>query len=171
MRTYREGELEFVFPESMVSFLKFDDPDSHGLSAMKAVDFILEFPNSHVFVEVKDPDTSRSDGDRRAKFISKLESGKLEGDLVYKYRDSLLYRWCEDEIKKPVHYVVLLQLSSLKARDYQLWMDRLKRRLPSGRADSWTRTLVDSVSVLNIRAWNQLGSLGRVRRSAALPGG
>ena len=64
MNPLTEGKLEFVF-EGAVSARKFDGHD-HGLShCMKAVDFIVEFQDQYLFVEVKDPQNSGATEDRR----------------------------------------------------------------------------------------------------------
>lgn len=159
-----EGELAFTFPDSALSVVKFDDPKTHGASVMKAVDFIVEFPDYDLYVEVKDADHSEADEGRRQAFLEKLKSGKLENDLVYKYRDTRSYRWCEGKTTKPARYVVMLQLETLQPRDYQLWTDKLKQRLPLEGPASWSRPLVDRVWVINAATWNRLGVFGAVAR-------
>ncbi len=101
-----EGGLEFNFSDAIYGF-KFDETDKHnehyhGLShCMKAVDFIIELENDYLFVEVKDfhdPERYRdSEGFK-----------KLKNDLKIKLRDSLLYRFAEDRIDKPVRYLCLI---------------------------------------------------------------
>ena len=165
--THREGELAFTFPPHATKVIKFDDPATHRASVMKAVDFIVEFPDHDLYVEVKDADNSEADEARRRAFLEKLSSGKLEGDLTYKYRDSLLYRWCQFQPGKPIRYVVLLELATLQDRDYQLWTDKLKRRLPLVGPPSWLHRMVERVWVMNAERWNRTGVFGTVSRQTA----
>ncbi len=160
----QEGELTFTFPPSALRVLKFDAPASHQVNGMKAVDFVVEFRDYDLFVEVKDAEKSTADATSRNKFLAKLQSGRLETNLIYKYRDSLTYRWCEGRSASPVWYVVLLELATLQPRDYQLWTDTLKRRLPLQGPPNWTRALVSKVWVLNTAEWNKLSVFGSVRR-------
>ncbi len=52
---FAEEDLEIEIWR-VVDARKFDDPPSHGLShCMKAVDFIVERPDSYLFIEFKDP--------------------------------------------------------------------------------------------------------------------
>jgi len=51
-----EGDLSFTF-NGALSAIQFDDGSTHGLThCMKAVDFVVEFQDYYLFVEVKDPD-------------------------------------------------------------------------------------------------------------------
>ena len=77
-----EGELEFVF-EGAVSAWKFDGPD-HDLTCMKAVDFIVEFQDKYLFIEVKDPHNSCAPEDRRRQWIEDFTSSRLDQALKYK---------------------------------------------------------------------------------------
>lgn len=110
----QEGELEFDFKNALKG-RKFDDPKTYRLShCMKSVDFIVEFPDKYLFVEVKDPQQSGVTEDRRQKWCKKLTSGKLDQDLKYKYRDSFLYEWgLERGDDKPILYAVLIGLDTL----------------------------------------------------------
>ncbi len=158
-----EGQLEFTFAGAICG-QKFDDPQTHQLSVMKAVDFIVEFQDYYLFVEVKDPDNTNTTPANRQSFGRKLKSGKLEADLKYKYRDSFLYRWAVSAVDKPVKYVVLLEMASLQSRQYQVWTDKLKRTLPLVGPPTWTNQVVGDVWVMNMNTWNSIGVFGSVRR-------
>lgn len=158
-----EGQLEFSFT-SALGGIRFDDPTTHQLSIMKAVDFVVEFEDYYLFVEVKDPDDTTTTSENFTAFRTKLTSGKLENNLKYKYRDSFLYRYACGKDDKPIKYVVLLEMQSLSARDYQLWTDKLKRGLPVTGPASWSRQIVNDAWVLNMATWNQIGAFGSVRR-------
>lgn len=166
MVPHREGELAFTFPSTALSVVKFDDPVTHGASGMKAVDFIVEFADFDLYIEVKDADNSATDQPSRAAFLEKLKSGRLENDLTYKYRDTRTYRWCAGKASKPARYVVVLELRTLLPRDFQLWTDNLKRRLPLDGPASWSRPLVDQVFVMNAATWNKLGLYGAIVRES-----
>ena len=54
MTVFTEGSLQITV-DSTVNARKFDGA-SHGLShCMKAVDFIIDLPDSYLFIEFKDP--------------------------------------------------------------------------------------------------------------------
>lgn len=160
----REKQLVFDFIDALDA--KTFDNSSHGLShCMKAVDFIVEYSNFDLFVEVKDPDHTRATSKNHTLFEEDFKSGKLVNDLVGKYRDSWLYRWAEGR-DKPVRYVVLLQLSTLGPPELGVFADHLKRRLPMNapKVPSWTRHFLAGAAVLDIRQWNEFGHYGTVRR-------
>jgi len=153
-----EGELEFDFTDAIDGF-KFDETDTasahfHGLShCMKAVDFIIELPNEYLFIEVKDPSHSESTDERRGKFKNKVTSGKLLSELVQKYRDTFLYRWAENKVDKPIHYICLITLESPLVLHL---MKKLKKQLPEGKASPrWQQGIASSCIVVNIENWNQ----------------
>ncbi len=153
-----EGELEFNFTNAIDGF-KFDEKDKlsahyHGLShCMKGVDFIIELSDKYVFIEVKDPSQSGSTDERRDKFKNKVTSGILLSEIVQKYRDTFLYRWAENKVDKPIHYICLITLESPLVLHL---MKQLKQQLPEGKAGPrWKQGIVSSCIVVNIENWNQ----------------
>lgn len=167
--TLREAELVFEF-EGALEAKRFDDKRKHGLShCMKAVDFVVEYPDHELFVEVKDPDNTQALPERRLEFAQKLESKELMRDLARKCRDSWLYRWAEAR-DKPVRYVLLLQLSTLTPAMLLTLTDRLRRELPVAGPQTWTRPFVARAVVLDMRQWNALERYGTVRRVPIAPG-
>jgi len=138
MPVIQEGELRFTFPAG-AGVLRFDG-NSHGLShCMKAVDFIVEFADFYLFVEVKDPDNTQATPQRRQVFASQLTQPDFPRAIARKYRDSFIYRWAEQKLDKPVRYVVLLQLSTLQAPQFLALDQALKRELPvSNTPPSWS---------------------------------
>ena len=93
MTRLQEGDLRIALPNP-AKVSKFDDPASHGLShCMKAVDFVVEFEDWTLFLEVKDPDDPRAASRERQKRAARFRSDELDQDLVQKYRDSFLYQW------------------------------------------------------------------------------
>ena len=156
----RESGLEFDFTDAIDGF-KFDEPDKqnhhyHGLShCMKAVDFIIELQNDYLLVEVKDFHDPEQ-------YHNSDSFKKLRNDLKTKLRDSLLYRFAEDQLDKPVRYLCLMTLEdALNSR----LMKELKRIVPEGIASTkWKRSLAKSCIVANIDRWNMNFPKWKVRR-------
>lgn len=166
-RVLRESELEFRFPGESRPW-KFDDPATHGLSSMKAVDFVVELPDHDLFVEVKDPDQSGATEARRQQFGEKLRSGRLIHDLALKYRDTWLYRHGHGSSLRAVRYLALIQWSRLDEALMSNLTDKLRKELPmrgpGGRA--WANPLATDAMVINVAGWNRLRRYGSVRRNA-----
>ena len=70
------------------------------------------------------------------------ESGRLDEDLKYKYRDSLLYEWASGNARKPIHYWILVGMDRLKEPELMTRTDALKGKLPlrGPRSEAWTQT-------------------------------
>ena len=65
----------------------------------------------------------------------------------------LLYRFAENKIEKPIHYICLLTFENALNISMQ---KALKHELPVGRAGTrWKRDIVKSCQVLNPKKWNQ----------------
>jgi len=152
-----EGSLEFEFKNAINGF-KFDEMDNsssnyHGLShCMKGVDFVIEFDDYWLFVEVKDPDHPDTTEERVNKFKEKAISGSLISDLVLKYRDTFLYHWAENKTEKQIMYVCLI---TLECALISKLMSDLKRQLPEGSPNTrWKRPIAQSSVIANIDTWN-----------------
>jgi len=146
----REGKLIFDFATAIDAF-KFDEtnsalPSFHGLShCMKAVDFVVEYEDHYLFVEVKDPPDYNRYGTEKEKV-------DLVKNLVSKFRDSFIYRWGEGKIDKPIYYQCLVEIDN--AQTLYL-MDKLKRQLPMKKIpSSWKYPLAKLCAVANRRTWN-----------------
>ena len=155
--TFTEEDLELEI-RRVVDARKFDDSPSHGLShCMKAVDFIVEYPNLYLFIELKDPQNPNAKPHSQKCFIQRFMSGQLDEDLKHKFRDSFLYEWAAGRADdKPVHYLVLIALASLRKADLDRRTDALQAKLPlhGPQSGSWIRSLVRSCTVFNMAAWN-----------------
>jgi hypothetical protein len=158
MSVLKEGNLEITIPNA-TGYRKFDDPTTHGLSCMKAVDFIVEMSDHLLFIEIKDPeDPLATSEDRRTQFIEDLKSGKIDDALKYKYRDSFLYEWASGRVtNKPIFYYVIIAIKNLSAADLLHRTDELKRKLPLHGPDSgeWKQAIVNGCAVFNINSWNK----------------
>lgn len=157
MKVLQERNLQVTFQDEVDAW-KFDD-ESHGLShCMKAVDFIVEFPDRYMFLEFKDPQHPDASQRDREKFISEFRQGQLDEELKYKYRDSFLYEWAAGRADKPVHYVVLIADDALTDAELTVHTDALGRILPVKGPDSglWAKRIVESCVVFNLKSWNRL---------------
>ncbi len=156
MTTLREGNLQITFPRSAKA-RKFDDPKSHSLPCMKAVDFIVEEAARISFIEIKDPDHPNAAAERSSKFIQKFRSGKLDENLKYKYRDTFLYQWASERVDKPIYYWVIIALDKLTEAELFARTDDLRRGLPLKGPPSgeWKRRIVTGCMVFNIDTWNR----------------
>ena len=151
--TLTEGDLQITV-NNAEDARRFDG-SNHGLShCMKAVDFIIELSDSYLYIEFKDPYQPGSTQESRQEFIQRFESGVLDEDLKYKYRDSYLYEWASGRADKPVHYAVLVAAEDLSDDVFLMRTEDLKRKLPIIVPDSWTRPIVDACYVFNIPMWN-----------------
>ncbi len=161
MKIVQADGFEFRFEDALEAFV-FDEKDStkptfHG-APMKAVDIVAEFAEAYVYVELKDYDDSSmydvpgamTDDEKNAR----QDSFKwLKNYLKYKFRDSYLYRYAEQKVEKPVHYVCLITFdNALNSR----MQKSLQHELPVGRASRrWTRVLATSCHVVNMDKWNE----------------
>jgi len=158
--TFTEGDLRIEI-KGVVDAWKFDEPTSHGLShCMKAVDFIVERPDCYLFIEFKDPQAPGAKGKRQKTFVQRFQSGNIDEDFKYKYRDSFLYEWASGRAAKPIHFLVLVALNTLQAADLVRRTDALKKKLPLQRSkpSPWPRPFVQSCQVFNLATWNQFNS-------------
>lgn len=156
MTTFTEGNFRIAFPRGARA-RKFDDPESHGLSCMKAVDFIVEEDDRVSFIELKDPEHPRAKEGNREDFIRRFHSGKLDEDLKYKYRDTFLYEWASGGLDKPISYWVVVAIETLTSADLSMRTDDLKRKLPLNGPPSgkWKRPIVTDCMVFNVETWNK----------------
>lgn len=123
---------------------------------MKAVDFILELDDEIWFVEFKDPDNPRTQEKAREEFIENMKSGKLDADLTTKFRDSYLHELASGRADKPIHYLVLIALKTLKAADLLRRTEALRKQLPvKGPAGQPWNPYVKSCAVMDIATWNK----------------
>ena len=155
--TFCEGDLK-IEVKGVVDAWKFDEPARHGLShCMKAVDFIVELPDSYLFIEFKDPQAPGARQQNQQIFFQRFQSGKIDTDFVYKYRDTFLYEWASGRAAKPIHFLVLVALNTLTSSELVRRTDALKEKLPLQRSSPgpFQRTFVQSCNVFNLTTWNQ----------------
>lgn len=169
MPAFTEGNLQFDFPTAL-RHEKFDDVTTHFLThCMKAVDFIVEFPDRIVFLEVKDPQHPKATPVAVTEFEQKLHSGKLvENELRPKCVDSLLYKLATQDIDphKPIYYYILIALDTLGEPELATMTDELKARLPVVEAGGrvWGKFaaagkpahFIQGCAIFNLATWNRM---------------
>lgn len=155
----RERDLEIDFTDAIDAIvfdqMKADKPGYHGVGQMHRVDFVVELEKAILFVEVKDLGNPKAQAEGLAKFHGELQDGTLSDTFAAKFIDTFLYRWAEDCLNKPVHYVSLVTLgdSSLLPN----FSDEIAKKLPPmGKSvPRWQRQLAENCQVFNIDLWNQ----------------
>ena len=156
MTILQEGDLRIDVGDAL-NARKFDG-DAHGLShCMKAVDFVVELSDRYLFIEIKDPVNPQASAKRSREFIRSFQSGELDEDFKYKYRDSFLYEWASGRADKPIHYLILIAHDDLDGEALNRRMDALKSKLPllGPGSQDWRRPFVSGVGVFNLSAWNR----------------
>lgn len=156
MTVFTEGNLQIVI-NGALDARKFDDA-SHGLShCMRAVDFVVELADHYLFIEFKDPQHPMAPAQAAADYRRQFQSGQIDEELKYKYRDSFLYEWASGRADKPIHYLVLIALADLDDSDLLVGQDRLEQKLPllGPSGGQWPRPIVHSCVISNIDTWNR----------------
>ena len=151
-----EGKIKFDFTAAL-NAKKFDDPTSHQLSVMKAVDFIIEEDSRFLFIEVKDPQNPLANLENASKYLDNFKSGRLQSMLKYKYRDSYLYEVASGNINKNIIYVVIIAHDTLTDADLLMQNDLLKKGLPiNGPSGHSWKKFVEGSMIVNLEKWNIL---------------
>jgi glycerophosphoryl diester phosphodiesterase len=166
MTTVQELDLELTFQEAN-RVIHFDDAAYHGASTAKRVDFIAEYENHDLFVEIKDPDNPAAENPEA--FEKKLKSENLVQSLSGKFRDTLFFRSIQGKGERGIVYIVLISMEKLDRALLLAKQDELRRSIPLSHAD-WGRDCATSCIVLNVAQWKkQFGenSLRRISEGAA----
>ena len=150
----QERDLEISISEA-VKARKFDEPSSHRVSFMKAVDFVVEFADRYVFIEFKDPQQPGSELASEQDLIDYYQSEKIDNELIYKYRDSFLYEWAAGRAERDVYYLVLIAIEQLTTADLDKKKKDLDRKLPTGTPSTWDRPIISGCGVFNLASWNE----------------
>lgn len=160
MTRVQEYDLEIAFPEAK-AVIHFDDSTYHGNSTMQRVDFIAEYEERSIFIEIKDPDNPAAQ--EVPAFEQKLKSGKLVQSLSGKFRDTLFFRSIQGKDDISVVYVVLLSMKTLEAALLLTKQDELKKSIPMRHAD-WARDCAASCIILNVEQWKKRFGDQSIRR-------
>ena len=167
-----ERDLRIDFTNALDGFV-FDQmkpalPNFHGIAVMHRVDFIVELAEAWLFVEVKDPGNPKAQAKGLQKFHTELNDGSLGDTFAGKFMDSFVYRWAEDKLDKPIHYISLVTLEAALLLNLS---DEIARKLPPmGMAvPRWKRQLFENCQVFNIETWNENFPKWPVTRLSAIP--
>ena len=164
---FQEGDLQITIRNADKA-RKFDEPTAHGVGFMKAVDFIVEFPDRYLYIEFKDPQDPGTPQAGLETFIEDFQNERIDTDLIYKYRDSFLYEWATGRADRQSYYIVLIAADSLTTADLDKRTQDLGRKLPVGMPNTWNRPIAAGCGVFNIATWNQqFPDLAVTRLSAA----
>lgn len=168
----RDIEIDFTDAIDALVFdqMKSSQPNFHGIGEMHRVDFIVEFSEAIVFVEVKDPSNPKAQAKGLEKFQQELNDGTLSSTFASKFIDSFFYRWAEDKLSKTVHYLSLVTLDGEVLPNLS---DEIARRLsPAGKSSiRWQRHPVQNCQVFNMETWNENFPKWPVTRLTAVAGG
>jgi hypothetical protein len=145
-----EDDLEFDF-DGALTVLKFDD-GTHSASSVQPVDFIVEYTDHFLFIEVKDPDVPNPAN--LEAFRKKLSSGELIKNLARKYRDSRFFLSFQQNQTKEFKYVVLLSMQSLDDALLLSKQDELHRSIPLSHP-SWQTNSATACAILNLAQWQK----------------
>jgi len=154
----RERDLEIDFTNAIDAIvfdqMKAEKPGYHGIGQMHRVDFVVELDETILFVEVKDPGNPKAQAEGLAKFYGELQDGTLGDTFAAKFIDTFLYRWAEERLDKPVHYISLVTFEDSELLPN--FSDEIAKKLPPmGKAvPRWKRQLADNCQVFNIEQWN-----------------
>ena len=153
MTVFTEGGLEITF-NNVVNAQRFED---HGLTCLKAVDFLVELPDRFLFIEFKEPHDPED-------YAERFKKNQLDQNLKYQYRDSFLYERASGRAHKDNYFYVLIALDNLKTADWQRRTDALKKALPVGLPGGWISPIANDCRVFSIMKWNQFFPDFPVRR-------
>jgi hypothetical protein len=158
MTVLKERDLQIEFTNAVDGFV-FDQmkpalPNFHGIAVMHRVDFIVELAEAWLFVEVKDPGHPKAQAEGLQKFHAELNDGTLGDTFAAKFVDSFVYRWAEDKIDKPIHYISLVTLEAALLLNLS---DEIARKLPPMGMPTprWQRQLFENCQVFNLETWNE----------------
>ena len=156
----QEKDLEFHF-QNVINAMKFDQmesslPNYHGIDEMHRVDFIVELENSILFVEIKDPECPNCTEESKQKFYTKIQNGKIYDTFASKFIDTFLYRWAEEELTKPIHYISLV--TGLDEAQTLNFAEQIEKKLPplGKNVPRWKKKLFNSCLVFNFETWNAI---------------
>ncbi|MBM6866654.1 hypothetical protein H6A66_16045 [Bacteroides caecigallinarum] len=156
---------EFDFPEALELY-KFDNDDNlagekrHGVDYMKAVDVMAEFKKCYLWIEIKEYmaeeiEEMKKEPERKTKEGKHIKN-YLRNNLVRKFRDTFLYRYCENKLDKPIFYICLMNFDDAMLMAFR---KELRLQIPEGnkRQGRWEKCLLDKghLILVNEDSWNR----------------
>ncbi|MDR1368830.1 MAG: hypothetical protein LBJ72_01700 [Dysgonamonadaceae bacterium] len=118
---------------------------------------MVELPEKYLFIEIKSyGDLSEFKREDKCDKCGNVMNPKnwLKNNLVRKYRDTFLYRYCEKKTDKPIIYICLLNFDSVLLSAFR---KKLKREIPEKnvRPERWKRSFLEKLIVTDLAAWNR----------------
>ena len=161
--TLTEEKFEFDFPNA-IALYKFVERDAlsptfHG-APMQAVDVVAEFQEFQLWIEIKEFQpfeikAMKEEGDQRKKGDNVHNKAHLTKNLKHKFRDTFLYRYCENKLDKKIVYICLTNFDDALNIFFR---KELKRQLPSGKfSQRWSKILIEKefLYVVNEDSWSR----------------
>ena len=161
--TLKEEEFEFDFPNAKTLY-KFDEKDPlsptfHG-APMQAVDIVAEFPTFQLWIEIKEFQPSeieamKKEGDQQKKGNDVHNKAHLTKNLKHKFRDTFLYRFCENQLDTKIVYVCLTNFDDALNGFFKR---ELQKQIPTGlKSNRWSKQLLDTslLMVVNKESWQR----------------
>lgn len=166
MKRVNKDGFDFEFNDTVLEVIEFDSPQYHGLNhAMKAVDVIAELPNEYLYIELKDytkpnamlfrcPFQSKKSKVQCDKADVSSQLKKICADIRSKFYETLLYRYAENKITKPISCIAMAKMDSAILHRLN---EQLKSQFPIGMvAPRWEKELFRNLVVVNPELWNEL---------------
>ena len=125
-------------------------------SDLLLVDFVVEYEDRYLFVEILEPDG----GDAQ----ERLRSDALCERLARMYRDSMFFHSFGDRQPKAVEYAVLHTLPGIDETLVFVLQDELRRRIPLSHP-VWKEDSAASCSVMTVEQWKKRYGNDAVRAS------
>lgn len=158
-----EEKYEFDFPNARKLY-KFDEndplsPTFHG-APMQAVDVMAEYPTFQLWIEIKEFQPSvieamKNEGDQQKKGCNVHNKAHLIKNLKHKFRDTFLYRYCENQLDNKIVYVCLTNFDDTLNSFFK---KELQKQIPTGYASKrWNKHLIEKshVIVVNEDSWQR----------------
>lgn len=142
------------------SAYKFDETDNlspyfHGVNCFKAIDIVVEYPDYDVYIELKRHSYPLQD--QRCEYCDTHSVSPvrwLKNNLIRKFRDTFLYRYCEKKMPQTIKYVCFFP--NLQSPLLSRIKDHLVKELPvDGSVTRWKRVLISrgDVSVVDLNGF------------------
>lgn len=155
MTVLQEGDIQINIP-SDISHRKFDNPLTHGLTCMKAVDFILDLSDRYIYIEFKDPQHPNTNvpDSNLIEYVTNI----IDKSIVPKYRDTFLYEYASGRADKDIYYYVLIAIDTLDSALLTRKTDHLKQRIPvyGPQSKTWNKPFIKDCAIFNIKTWNNI---------------
>ncbi len=161
--TLTEEKFEFDFPNAKALY-KFDERDSlsptfHG-APMQAVDVMAEFTEFQLWIEIKEfqsaeIQTMKKEGNQQKKGDNVHNKAHLTKNLKHKFRDTFLYRFCENKLETKIVYVCLTNFDDALNGFFK---KELQKQIPTGQTSKrWKKHLLEKefLFVVNEEAWQR----------------